>query len=62
MLIWRGTWWGIPLLFLGARYLIAPEAMRVRWPVAVGLTVPFGLLTAYLLGIAERARLNKSIL
>ena len=30
LLIWRGTWWGIPLLLLGARYLIEPEAMRVR--------------------------------
>lgn len=62
MLIWRGTWWGIPLLLLGARYLVAPEAMRVRWPVAAGLVIPFGILTAYLLGLAERARLNKSVL
>lgn len=62
LLVWRGSWWGIPLLLLGARYLIGPEELRVRWPVAAGLTIPFGLLTAYLLSIAERARLNKSIL
>lgn len=62
LLLWRGTYWGIPLLLLGARYFIGPEELRVRWPLAAGLTVPFGFLTAYLLSIAERARLNKSIL
>lgn len=62
LLLWRGTCWGILLLLLGARYLIGPEELRVRWPVAAGLTIPFGFLTAFLLGIAERARLHKSIL
>jgi len=62
LLFWRGAYWGIPLLLLGARYLIEPDAMRVRWTVAVGLIVPFGILTAYLLAIAEKARINKSIL
>lgn len=60
LLIWRGAYWGIPLLFLGARLLIAPEEQRVRWPIAAATSIPFGLLTAYLLSIAERARLNKS--
>lgn len=62
LLIWRGTCWGIPLLLLGARFLIAPEDQRVRWPIAAATSVPFGLLTAHLLAIAERARLNKSVL
>ena len=61
LLIWRGTWWGVPLLLLGSRFLIAPEEHRIRWSIAVATSIPFGLLTTYLLSIAERARLNKSI-
>ena len=61
LLLWRGTYWGIPILLLGARLLIGPEEQRVRWPVAIALVIPFGLLTSRLLAIAERARLNKSV-
>ncbi|MFN7937262.1 MAG: hypothetical protein U0R19_28310 [Bryobacteraceae bacterium] len=60
LLIWRGAWWGIPLLLLGARLLITPEEQRIRWIIAAATTIPFGLLTAYLLSISERARLNKT--
>ncbi len=62
MLIWRGSIWGIAFLLLGARLLITPQELRVRWPIAAALTVPFGLITAYFLSIAERARQAKSIL
>lgn len=62
LLIWRGAYWGVPLLLLGARLLITPEDQRIRWPIAAATAVPFGLLTARLLSIAERARINKSIL
>jgi membrane-bound ClpP family serine protease len=60
MLVWRGSVWGVPLLFLGARWLIGPEELRVRWVFAAALALPFGLLTAWLLAIAEQARLNKA--
>ncbi|MBL8178508.1 MAG: hypothetical protein JNK48_27795 [Bryobacterales bacterium] len=60
LLLRPGAWWGIPLLIAGARLLIGPEDLRVRWPVAA-LTIPFGFLTSFLLSIAERARLNKTL-
>lgn len=59
LLIWRGSYWGVPLLFFGARWMIGPEEQRVRWIAAGLMMLPFGMLTGWLLGIAERARLNK---
>ena len=62
LLLWRGSYWGVPLLVLGARWLIKDDEQRVRWVVASIVTIPFGVLTGYLLGIAERARANKLVL
>ena len=61
LLIWRGTWWGVPLLLLGARFLIAPEEQRIRWLTAAVVTVPFGFITSYLMSVTETAIRNKFI-
>jgi membrane-bound serine protease (ClpP class) len=52
---------GIALLTLGALLLVdspIPE-MRVHWLTALAVSIPLGLITAFLMGIALRARRNK---
>lgn len=54
---------GAICLTLGAVMLVdtnVPE-MRVRWSTAVGLAVPFALITSFLFSIALRARRNKVV-
>jgi membrane-bound serine protease (ClpP class) len=54
---------GAIALAFGAVMLIdtnVPE-LRIRWGTAIGLTVPFALITALLFSIAVRARLNKVV-
>lgn len=54
---------GIVLLTLGGLLLVdapIPE-MRVRLLTAVAISVPFGLITAFLMTIALRARRNKAV-
>ncbi len=54
---------GALALTLGAVMLIntdVPE-MRVRWSTALGLAIPFALITSFLLTIAVRARRNKVV-
>jgi membrane-bound serine protease (ClpP class) len=54
---------GAIALALGAVMLIdtnIPE-LRIRWSTAVGLTIPFALITSLLLTIAVRARRNKVV-
>ena len=52
---------GAVALALGAVMLVntdIPE-LRVRWSTALGLAIPFALITSFLLSIAVRARRNK---
>jgi membrane-bound serine protease (ClpP class) len=52
---------GITLLVFGGLLLVdgpVPE-MRVHWLTAVAVSVPLGLITAFLMSIAVRARRNK---
>ena len=54
---------GIALLTLGALMLVdgpIPE-MRVRWWTALTVSIPLGLITAFLMSIALRARQNKVV-
>jgi membrane-bound serine protease (ClpP class) len=54
---------GIVLLCLGGLLLVdgpIPE-MRVRWLTAVAVSVPLGIITAFLMTIAVRARRNKVV-
>ena len=54
---------GALALALGAVMLIntdVPE-LRVRWSTALGLTIPFALITSFLLSIAVRARRNRIV-
>jgi len=54
---------GIGLLILGSLMLVdgpIPE-MRVRLATALGISIPFGILTAFLLTLAVRARRNKVV-
>jgi membrane-bound serine protease (ClpP class) len=54
---------GAIALTLGAILLIdtnVPE-MRIRWSTAIGLTIPFALITTVLFSIAVRARRNKVV-
>jgi membrane-bound serine protease (ClpP class) len=54
---------GIVLLALGGLLLVdgpIPE-MRVRWLTAVAVSVPLGIITAFLMTIAVRARRNKVV-
>jgi membrane-bound serine protease (ClpP class) len=54
---------GAVALALGAMMLVdtnVPE-LRVRWITAIGLAVPFALITSFLLSIAVRARRNKVV-
>jgi membrane-bound serine protease (ClpP class) len=54
---------GIVLLTLGGLLLVdgpIPE-MRVRFVTAVAVAVPLGIITAFLMGIAVRARRNKIV-
>jgi len=54
---------GVVLLTLGGLLLVdgpIPE-MRVRLITALAVSVPFGLITAFLMGIALRARRNKIV-
>ena len=54
---------GAIALALGAVMLIdtsVPE-LRIRWSTAVGLTIPFALITSWLFSIAVRARRNKVV-
>lgn len=52
---------GIAVMVLGALLLVdgpIPE-MRVRWITALSVSIPLGLITAFLMSIALRARKNK---
>jgi len=52
---------GVCAMVLGSMLLIdspAPEA-RVRWSTAIGLAVPFGLITLFLTGLVIQARTRK---
>jgi membrane-bound serine protease (ClpP class) len=54
---------GAAALALGAVMLIdtnAPE-LRIRWSTAIGLAIPFALITSFLFSIAVRARRNKVV-
>jgi len=54
---------GIALLTLGGMLLVdspLPE-MRVHLLTALAVSIPFGLITAFLMGIAVRARRNKIV-
>jgi membrane-bound serine protease (ClpP class) len=54
---------GAAALALGAVMLIdtnTPE-LRIRWSTALGLAIPFALITSFLFSIAVRARRNKVI-
>jgi membrane-bound serine protease (ClpP class) len=54
---------GAAAMLLGAMMLIdtnVPE-LRIRWGTAAGLTIPFALITSFLLTIAVRARRNKVV-
>jgi membrane-bound serine protease (ClpP class) len=54
---------GAIALALGAVMLIdtnVPE-LRIRWSTAVGLAIPFALITSFLLSIVVRARRNKVV-
>lgn len=54
---------GAVALALGAVMLIdtsVPE-LRIRWSTAMGLAIPFALITSFLLSIAIRARRNKVV-
>jgi membrane-bound serine protease (ClpP class) len=48
-------------MFAGCMSLIAATAgaPRIRWSVALALTLPFAAITSFLLSIALRARRNK---
>lgn len=56
---------GAAAMLLGALMLIdtgatgVPDMLRIHWPTALALTVPFALITSFLLSIAMRARRNK---
>jgi len=55
---------GIALMVLGALLLVdgpIPQ-MRVSWWAALSVSIPFGLITAFLLTIAMRARRNKQVM
>jgi membrane-bound serine protease (ClpP class) len=54
---------GAIALLLGAMLLIDTHdpALRVRWSMALAVTVPFALITTFLLSIAVRARNNKVV-
>lgn len=47
---------GAALLAAGIRFGFCGA---IRWPLAIGLAVPYVLITTWLLTIAIRARLNK---
>jgi membrane-bound serine protease (ClpP class) len=47
---------GAALMAAGIRYSFMGA---VRWPLAIGLSLPFMLITVWLLKLAIRARLNK---
>jgi membrane-bound serine protease (ClpP class) len=52
---------GIACMVVGALLLVdspVPE-MRVKWITALSVSIPFGFITAFLVGIAVRARRNK---
>jgi len=54
---------GIALLVIGGLLLVdgpIPE-MRVRFVTALGVSIPLGIITAFLMGIALRARRNKIV-
>jgi membrane-bound serine protease (ClpP class) len=54
---------GTAALALGAVMLVdtnVPE-LRVHWSTAIGLAVPFALITTFLVSIAVRARRNKVV-
>lgn len=54
---------GAIALALGAVMLIDTNvpALRIRWSTAIGLALPFALITSWLLSIAVRARRNKVV-
>jgi membrane-bound serine protease (ClpP class) len=51
------------LTAFGAATLIdaAHSALHVRWSTAIALSIPFALVTSFLLSVAIRARRNKSV-
>ncbi|HXJ42250.1 MAG TPA: nodulation protein NfeD [Bryobacteraceae bacterium] len=54
---------GALALAIGAVMLVNPEVpeLRVHWSTALGLTIPFALITSFLLSIAVRARRSKIV-
>jgi membrane-bound serine protease (ClpP class) len=54
---------GAIALLLGAMLLIDTQdpALRVRFSMALAVTIPFALITSFLLSIAMRARRNKVV-
>ena len=55
---------GIAMMVLGALLLVdgpIPQ-MRVSWPAALVVSIPLGLITAFLLTIAVRARRGKAVM
>ncbi|MBV6432976.1 MAG: hypothetical protein IANPNBLG_03132 [Bryobacteraceae bacterium] len=54
---WPATAAAALLVSLGARYLVSGP--RIAWVAAVGLSVPFVWITAWLAAIAMQARSNK---
>lgn len=54
---------GVAILFLGSLLLVdgpIPE-MRVKWLTALGLSIPLGVITIFLMTIALKARQNKVV-
>jgi membrane-bound serine protease (ClpP class) len=53
---------GAVAMVLGAVLLIdAPPEMRIQWPVAVSVTLPFALITMFLVALVIRARSSKVV-
>jgi membrane-bound serine protease (ClpP class) len=53
---------GAAAMVLGAVLLVdAPPEMRIQWPVAAAVTLPFALITVFLLSLVVRARKAKSV-
>lgn len=54
-----GTAAGAMVLVLGARWLVADGEAKIRWTVAAGVSIPFLVVTWWLMEKAFRARANK---
>ncbi len=54
---------GTVAMALGATLLIdGPPEMRIHWPTALAVTVPFALITMFLVTLVIRARANKAVM